>query len=422
MSRSIKSAKNLIYALTGQFFGLVISFVARIFFIKILGEVYLGVNGLFSNILTVLSLAELGIGEAITYSLYGPLAKKDEKKCVMFMQLYKKIYNIIGVVIFILGLMIAPFLNFFVAESTEIENLKFIFLLYVINTSASYFFSYKKNLIIADQNRYIVSFYRYIFFFLVNLFQIIFLYITKDFIIYLCIQIIMTLLENIVVSKKADNMYPFLKNKEKVKMDKETKDIIKNNTKAMLMHKVGGVVVCSTDNIIISKFVSLVSVGIYSNYYMITNALNIIFSQIYSSITASIGNLCIMDDSNRKLEVFNKINFLGFWVYSVSSICLLCLLNPFIELWLGDKYLFPMNIVLMIVVNFYTIGMRKAVLTYREAAGLFYKDRWKSIFEAVLNLILSIIMALKWRCFWCFVSNISKFYSVKFLARTLYFI
>ena len=422
MSRSIKSAKNLRYALIGQFFGLIISFVARIFFIKILGEVYLGVNGLFSNILTVLSLAELGIGEAITYSLYEPLAKKDEKKCVMFMQLYKKIYNIIGVIIFILGLMITPFLNFFVAENTEIENLKFIFLLYVINTSASYFFSYKRNLIIADQNRYIVSFYRYIFYFLVNLFQIIFLYITKDFIIYLWIQIIMTLLENIAVSKKADNMYPFLKNKKKVKMNKETKDVIKNNTKAMLMHKIGGVVVCSTDNIIISKFVSLVSVGIYSNYYMITNALNIIFSQIYSSITASIGNLCIMDDSNRQLEVFNQINFLGFWVYSFSSICLLCLLNPFIELWLGDKYLFPMNIVLIIVVNFYTIGMRKAILTYREAAGLFYKDRWKSIFEAVLNLILSIIMSLKWRGFWCFVSNISKFYSIKFLDRTLYFI
>lgn len=422
MSRSIKSAKNLRYALIGQFFGLIISFVARIFFIKILGEVYLGVNGLFSNILTVLSLAELGIGEAITYSLYEPLAKKDEKKCVMFMQLYKKIYNIIGVIIFILGLMITPFLNFFVAENTEIENLKFIFLLYVINTSASYFFSYKRNLIIADQNRYIVSFYRYIFYFLVNLFQIIFLYITKDFIIYLWIQIIMTLLENIAVSKKADNMYPFLKDKKKVKMNKETKDVIKNNTKAMLMHKIGGVVVCSTDNIIISKFVSLVSVGIYSNYYMITNALNIIFSQIYSSITASIGNLCIMDDSNRQLEVFNQINFLGFWVYSFSSICLLCLLNPFIELWLGDKYLFPMNIVLIIVVNFYTIGMRKAILTYREAAGLFYKDRWKSIFEAVLNLILSIIMSLKWRGFWCFVSNISKFYSIKFLDRTLYFI
>ena len=157
MSRSSKSIKNFRIALLGQCFGLIISFVARIVFIRILGSEYLGLNGLFTNVLTVLSLAELGVGEAITYSLYKPLAEKDFFKCNMLMQLYKKMYIVIGTVILLIGISITPFLPYIINDMPSVANINYIYILFVINTSVSYFFSYKRNLIIADQNRYIVT-------------------------------------------------------------------------------------------------------------------------------------------------------------------------------------------------------------------------------------------------------------------------
>lgn len=393
MSRSKKSLKNILYAFTGQFFGLIISFFSRIVFINILGSEYLGLNGLFSNILMVLALAELGVGEAITYSLYKPLAEKNEKKCISLMQLYKRFYTFIGIIILVLGLCILPFLPYFINDIPEISNINYIYILFLINTSISYFFSYKRNLIIADQRRYIATFYRYLFYFILNISQIIFLIITHNYILFLIIQIICTLLENIFVSFKANRLYPFLLKKDKVLLDEESKKSIIKNIRAMMMHKVGSVIVNSTDNIILSKYVGLNAVGLYSNYYLITNSLNVIFSQLYNSIRASVGNLCVDDDKEKQYKVFEKIYFISFWLYSFSSICLICLLNDFIKIWIGKEYILNFSIVLIIVLNFYVYGMRKVTLVFKEAYGLFYNDRWKPVFEAVINLISSIILA-----------------------------
>lgn len=395
MSRSTKSIRNLITAFIGQGFGLIISFIARIIFIKFLGSEYLGLNGLFTNILTVLSLAELGVGEAITFSLYKPLADKDEYRCKMLMQLYKKIYTIIGIVILVLGVSITPLLPFLINDLPDMSNINLIYILFVINTSLSYFFSYKRNLIIADQNRYITTIYRYGFYFILNIIQIIYLIIRKDYIGFLILQVLNTLIENIFVSKKADKMYPYLKDKESVPLDKDVKKSIIKNTKAMMMHKIGGVVVNSTDNILLSSFVNLVAVGLYSNYYLITNALNTIFGQVFSSLTASVGNLCASTNQEKQYQVFKNINFINFWIYCFSSVCLICLFNPFIEIWVGKEYLFSLDIVFILVINYYITGMRKSVLTFREAAGLFYKDRWKAVVEALVNLVVSILLALK---------------------------
>lgn len=402
MSRSKKSVKNIKYALIGQLLGLIISFIARIVFIRILGSEYLGLNGLFSNILVMLSLAELGVGEAITFSLYEPLAKNNKKKCKALMQIYKKVYTIIGIIILIIGICITPILPFLIKEMPNIKNINLIYILFVVNTSISYFFSYKRNLIIADQNRYIATFYRYSFYIVLNILQVIFLIITKNYIIFLLLQVMNTLLENIFVSRKANKIYPYLLEKDIVSLDNKSKKKIVKNTKAMMMHKIGGIVVTSTDNIILSKFVGLTAVGLYSNYFLILNALNIIFSQIYSSIVASVGNLFAVTNKEKQFEIFEKIDFLGFWIYCFSSVCLLCLFNPFITIWIGKKYLFNINIVLILVINFYITGMRKSNLTFREASGLFYKDRWKAVVEAIINLVASIILAIKFGVFGVF--------------------
>ena len=393
MTRTEKSTKNLVAAIVGQSIGLIISFIARIFFIKILGAEYLGLNGLFTNILTVLSLAELGVGEAITYSLYEPLAHSNYHKCEMLMFFYKRIYIIIGFTILFFGLCIVPFLPHLIKEMPAINNINIIYILFVLNTSVSYFFSYKRNLIIADQKRYIATIYRYAAFSILNVVQVIYIVLTRNYIGFLVLQIMCTLIENFLISLKANELYPFLKKQKRIRLEDTAKKEIMKNTKAMMMHKVGGVVVNSTDNILLSKYVGLYAVGLYSNYYLIIYALNVIYSQLYSSLQASIGNLCVEKNEKKQYDVYEKIDFLTFWIYAFSAVSLICLFNPFIELWIGKEYVFNIKIVIILVFNFYITGLRKSNLTFREASGLFYLDRWKAIVEAVINLVVSIILA-----------------------------
>ncbi len=405
MSRTKSSIINVITAFIGQGLGFLISFVARIFFIKILGEEYLGVNGLFTNILTVLSLAELGVGTAITYSLYEPLAKKDKEKCKSLMYLYKKVYIIIGIIILFVGSLITPFLGLFLKETPNIDNLKLIYLLFVVNTGISYFYSYKRNLIIADQNRYIATIYRYSFYFILNVLQILYLIKYKNYIGFLIIQIVFTFLENYFVSRKANKMYPFLLDKNVNNVDKETSTEIFKNTKAMMMHRIGGTIVNSTDNIILSKYVGLVQVGLYSNYYLITSALNLVTVQIYNSLVPGIGNLKAENNKQKEYIVFQRLNFVTFWMYGFLTLCLLIMFNDFISIWIGNKYTLSFEVVLIIIINFYLTGMRKSVLAFRDAMGLFYKDRYKAVVEALINIIVSILLAIKMGIFGVFLGT-----------------
>lgn len=390
-----KSIKNTGISVFFHIISLLVNFIVRFFFIKYLGSQYLGLNGLLTNILQVLSLAELGVGEAINYSLYKPIAKSDKEKCKSLMYLYKKIYIFLGIFITVAGIIFMPFLHLFIKDMNGLKNVYIIYILFVLNTSVSYFYSYRWNLMVADQKKYIVNMYRYSIYSLFKLFQIVYLIYMKDLVGYMAIQVTSTFIENLVLSEIAKRKYSLLKEKNIQQLDKNDKDNIKKNVKAMMMHKIGNTVINSTDNIIISKFVGLLEVGIYSNYYMIINSVNVIFGQAYSALTSSIGNLYAESDEQKEYDIFKKINFLTFWIYSVSSIVMVCVINQFIELWTGKNYMFPAEIVYLLIVNFYINGMRKAVMTFREASGLFYKDRWKAVIEAFVNLVISIILALK---------------------------
>jgi O-antigen/teichoic acid export membrane protein len=390
----------------GQAAGLIISFIARIIFIKYLSAEYLGLNGLFTNILTMLSLVELGVGPAMTFSLYKPLAENNTEKVKSLMKLYQKVYCIIGVAVLILGIGFTPFYKFLIDEVPNIPNLNLIYILFVVNTSVSYFYSYKRSLIICDQKRYIATIYRYSFYFVLNVAQIIALVCTKNYILYLILQIIFTWLENFFVSRKANKMYPYLKDKEYKPLEKEEKDNIKKNVGAMVCHKIGGMVVNSTDNIIMSRTVGLLAVGIYSNYYLVINALETIIMQVFNAIVASVGNLNATEDKSKIKNIFDKIFFINFWIFSFCSICLLVLFNDFIYLWVGKDYLFSFSIVIILCICFYLKGMRRTVLTFRDATGSFYYDRHKPLVEAVINLVVSILLAKKYGVAGIFIGTI----------------
>ena len=404
--RSKSSAKNLVVALIGQAFGLIISFIARIIFVKFLSDEYLGLNGLFTNLLTMLSLVELGVGSALVYSLYKPLADGDNEKVKSLMDLYRKAYNIIGGVVLIIGILFIPFYRYLISEVPSISHLDFIYILFVLNTAISYFYSYKRSLIICDQKRYIATIYRYVFYFLLNVFQIMVLFLTHNYILYLITQVVFTWLENICISIKADRMYPYLKDKNIKKLDKKELNTISKNVRAMLFHKIGGVVVNSTDNILISKLVGLIAVGMYSNYYLITSALDTITAQFFNAITASVGNLGACTNSKKVKETFNTTFFLNYLIYGVITVCLLILFNPFIEVWLGKKYLFDFGVVLVITICFYLKGIRKTCLTFKDALGLFWQDRYKPIIESIINLVASIILGIKYGVLGIFMGTI----------------
>lgn len=414
MSRTKSMIRNVYWSFLGQSLGILASFITRIVFIHYLSTTYLGLNGLFSNILTILSLSELGVGTAITYSLYRPLAKDDKEQIKALMLLFKRVYIVIGFVIFIIGFAITPFLSFFIKDMPDIEHLDWIYMLFVTNTAISYFFSYKRNLILADQNRHIETIYRYSFYILMNVLQIIYIVLTKDYFGYLIIQVILTLISNWALSIKADKMYPYLKDKKIKKLPKkDTSEIIKN-TKALMLKKIGGVAVNSTDNIVISKFVGINEVAFYSNYHLVIYALFMVINQVYTSLTPGVGNFWVDQDKERRIELFNKSNFATYWIAFFCSICLMVLFNDFIEIIAGKDYLFSMNIVLILVINFYFTTMRKVIYSFREASGIFYKDRYVTLYEAILNIGLSIILAIKFGTIGVFIGTLISYFSLPF--------
>ena len=420
--RTENSMKNMKYNVIAQFLGLIIQFVNRTFFIRILGSEYLGINGLFSNILTILSLADMGIGTVLIYSMYKPLAEKNETKIKQLMNIYKKIYNLIAIFILIIGLGITPFLKFLIKDMPDIPHIYFIFILYLINTVVSYLCIYKISIINADQKNYIVTIRQQVINLVANIAMIIILVITHNFIFYLIIQIIFSILSNIYISKLAERIYPFIKNTKGYNLSKNEKDKIKKDTFAMMLHKIGGVVVSGTDNLLMSMMIGLNSVGIYSNYLLIINAIKKFTTQYFISISASVGNLNVVSDKEYSYSVFKRIFFGNFWIYTFCSICLFNLLNPFIDLWLGKHYIFPLTVVSTIVLSFYIEGMRQTVLIFREGMGIFTKDKLKPIIEAIVNLIFSIILAWKFGIIGIILGTIISmlFVCVWIEARILY--
>ena len=393
MSRTKNSLKNVKFALIFQAASILVAFLTRKVFVMTLSKEYLGLDGTFANILTMLSLAELGAGSAITFSLYKPLAEDDRGQVTALMALYRKVYWAIGIVVAVLGCTLVPFLSVLIHDLPDIPYIRVIYLLFVLNTVLSYFYVYKQSLIMADQKQYIVTYYRYGLKMLMLLAQAAFLWVTRNYFVYLGLQIGTTLLENLLLSRKANQLYPYLHTTQAEPIRPEVKDKILKNIRALMVHKLGGAVVFGTDNLLISFFEGVVAVGLYSNYLLVTNGLKSVYSLVYRSLTASVGHLAATENPDHAVRVFYRVDFFGRWLYGFSAICLMILFNPFIALWVGEDYLFSPWIVLLIVMNFYVTGMRQATLTFRDAYGLYWYDRHKPIFESIINLVVSVALA-----------------------------
>lgn len=393
MSRTKNSAINVSIATISKFIYLIMNFVSRTIFIKILGTEYLGINGLFTNILTILSFAELGIGNAIIFKLYKPIADEDSERIKTLLHFYKRAYYLIGIFILTVGIAIIPFLEKIVKDAPNIdESISFIYFLFLLNTSISYFFTHKKSIVIGYQKEYVINLVDLIIKFIQNVLQIIFLYLTHNYIVYLLLQITATIFDNIIVSIVANKMYPYIIEKKYTKLDKKEQKNIFSDVKSLVLYKLGYVLSNGTDNIIISVFLGVTPVGLLSNYTIITTAITTLLSSAFNSITASVGNLNTIKEKQKKESVFYQILLISFYVYGYISIALILLINDFITIWLGENYLLGMSICIALGFNLYIDGMRYVNYTFRNTLGLFKKGRFVPLISSVTNIVLSLIL------------------------------
>lgn len=396
-SRTKNSIVNSVSAILSRGMTTLLQFVLRTVLIQFFVKEYLGVNGLFTNILTVLSLAELGVGDAIVFSMYKPLAENDNRKLHALMHLYAKAYRFIALAVAVIGGALVPFLDFLVKKKpTDPFLLKYfvpIYLLFVLNTVVSYLFAYKRSIIIADQKLYIANNYTVIFNIIKSGCQIVAI-IFRQYIIYLVLQVFFTLITNLAISKKANRMYPFISGNaySGEKLNKSEKEVIFGNIKALIFYKIGSVSLDFSDNIIISAIFGLASVANLDNYMLITNSVQTVLFQISNSVSASIGNVVATESKEKQYSIFKVVDLINVMLYGFCSVCIFVLINPFITLWIGSGWTFPLFTVAIIAVNLYILGSMNAVWSYRSTMGLFVHGRFRPLISAIVNIIISIIL------------------------------
>ena len=393
--RISKAIRNSEYAIISKVIETVLAFILRTIFIHCLSTVYLGLNGVFTNILTVLSLMDLGLGSAIAFSLYKPLADDDWSKTVALMDLYRKFYRNVGILICVIGFCLTPFLDLIITLPEEVPNIYIIYWLNIGNTAFSYFFSYKRTLLIADQKLYI-NYQNNIVFKITRFFILAcVLILTHNFILYLALDILNTFASNIAISLKVNKLYPYLKEFKVVALQKEEKKNIWKYMKAGILNKIGQTIVTSTDNIVISSFISTITVGLYSNYLLLISGVETFVYTLFSNLTSSVGNLAAGNENDIKKikSIFNILQTINHMISTVACVGLAVLSNCFIELWLGKEYLLPIVTIHICILNLYITLNTNSISNFMGARGeLYYINRFRPIVEAVVNLSLSIIL------------------------------
>ena len=389
-SRTKKSLRNTVIGIIGLVLSLVISFVSRSVFIDMLGESYNGVNGLFSNILQMLNMAELGFASAIAFSLYKPIQEGDERATSSIMNFFAKVYRCIALIVAVFGALCVPFLQYLIAEDLSelpftLLQLRLYFAMYLANTVCSYLIAYKRTLIRADQNAYIISTVDYASNIIMNILQIVMLYLTGNFYIYLAIMIARTILSNLILDLIARKKYPYLKTYSKEKILPEESKKIVDNVKALFLNRIGHVIMFSTQSVFISSLVGVNINGVYSNYAMIVNNVYLFINLIFNSIMSSVGNLGVSESDENKYIVFKKVEYVSNFIIIFSSVCYVCLFNDFISVWLKDGYyLFILPVVILISAHSVLSFLRTPILTFKEAFGLFRQDWYRPIICSVL--------------------------------------
>ncbi|SFU66644.1 lipopolysaccharide biosynthesis protein [Butyrivibrio sp. M55] len=404
MGRVQAAKKNILFGYIGQVVSIIMTYVLRTFFILKIGKELLGVNSLYANVLQLLNMADMGIGTALNFSLYGPVARGEKEKIKSYMQFYKKAYNYIAAAVCVIGLLLVPFLKRLVNLPEDFviteRELVLYYLIFLFNTVSSYFVAYKYSLVNAEQKNYIqtnvITFTKII----TVCFQLIVVLTTGNFYLYLITDAVVQLIQKIFVSKYLDNMYPYLKEKNIEKLSKDEEGEVWTKTKALVFHRVGDAFRLQTDQLIISPLLGTVMSAVVDNYNQIIVQISNFVNIIFNSVISSFGNLIATEDKSRQYSMFKVYRFFASWVYGFSATGFMLLISPLVNIWLiktGNatpenigEWMLPGVAVFLILTDYYFKGERTVLTNYKTAAGVFEQDKYLALIQGIVNLILSI--------------------------------
>lgn len=399
-TRSDYTMLNIVSGLGGYVVNFVLGIICRMVFTRVFSAEYLGVTGLFSNVLSMLSIADLGISNAIIYALYKPLAENNESKIASLVRFYGKCYRVIACVVLALGLAIMPFLNLIIKERPDIdESLYVLYLISLFNTVSGYLFIYRNSLLWAAQKSYIINSVSNIATVCQSLVQIVLMLATGNYIVYSLVISIFTIITNAVNSEIAKKQYPCIKDKKAPPLSKEERNSLSRNIRALMINKIGGLLVNSTDNIITTFFEGLTTTGLASNYSLFANNINSVFTILFSSATASVGNHSVTQSKDENYKLFKSLNLANFWLYGWAAIGIFIVSTDAVSVMFGGEYVLSWNIPLIIAINFYMVGMQKAVWSYINIYGIFRPGRYMVLLTAAINIVASIFLGRIWGLF-----------------------
>lgn len=391
-SRTKNTSRNIVWGIVNKLITLLFPFLIRTAILKILGSEYLGLSSLFTSILQVLNLAELGFSSAVVFSMYKPLADNDEATVCALMNLYRKVYTIIGICILSIGILLIPFLDRLISGSHPADvQLAVLYIIYLVNTTLTYFlFAYKKSILVAAQRNDIVSNIASAVHIIMYCSQIVVLAFTKNYYYYAVLLPIFTVVDNLIANYMANKMFPQFKCHGE--LDDEIKQDIKKRIAGIMFGKICGTTRNSFDSLFISMFIGLNAVAIYGNYYYIMSGVQGILTTITVAMKASIGNSIATESIEKNHNDMMNFTFIYMWIAGWASVCILCLIQPFMRMWVGTKLMFSDGITVAFVVYFYTLAIGDVRNMYVEATGIWWEQRYRAIMEAIANLVLNAIL------------------------------
>lgn len=393
MQRTKRSLFNVIVTLGTNVIILLTAFFVQKVLISSLGSDYNGVNGLFTSIVSMMSLTDLGIGSAIIYHLYRPAAKSDHRAICSLLRFYRNSYVAISGVVLIIGLVLMFFIPDLVGIVAVRESLYLIFGLFMADCLASYFLSYKKSILYAYQMNYVLDGVHFVFYILQNAAQIAVLFYFKSFIAFLLLKTISKCVENIAITIYIRKCYSFTTKKQVCPLDKEIRDDIIVKVKGLLFHRLGKLFVTGGDSMVITGVLGILQMSLYTNYHMILGGIASLLNKVFETLTSSVGNFLIDSDGEQRYKVYQRIDFLNFWFFGCATVALYTTLQQVIVLWVGNEYLISQSALFFLILNFYQEGMRASIMTFKDAAGIYHADRFIPIIEAALNVVFSVLLA-----------------------------
>lgn len=406
IERTRNASRNIVYGTLLKIYQLIIPFVMRTAMIYLMGVQYAGLNGLFSSILQVLNLAELGVGSAMTYSMYKPIVEDDSKKICALMRLYRMYYRIIGIVIAVAGAGITPLIPKLIKGSVP-EGIN-IYVLYLLNLSATvlsyWLFAYKNSLLVAYQRNDITSKVTIITNSVQYILQFAVLYFFRNYYYFIIVMLLIQIVTNIATALVVNHIFPNYK--AEGKLDNAEVNAINKKIRDLFTAKLGGVIVNSADTIVISSFLGLTMLTVYQNYYFLLSAVIGLVAIVYTSCVSGIGNSLIVETKEKNFEDFTTFTFMISWISAFGTCCFLALYQPFMEIWQGKEYTLSYSAVVFFSIYFYVYEINALLNMYKDAGGIWKEDKFRPLVTALSNLAMNLIMVQFWGIYGVLASTV----------------